>query len=583
MGDYSNYIRIGEILRSPPATDTKSQYILKLKCAHCVEHVFMLLESFVFPCHECEINTDINQDHILVEEIKIDDGNYEIDEGEDVTTAINVVQYYNNKDIEKGDPLNVIKSHLSDDEAEMAEDDSNLWEEEFGEQSKPNSETANEIHVNESIYVDATNLDENERDGELTEDMESNQFIQNFLKSNKNRLSFVEAFKNQSGPGQKKLQQNVLTKIRKELKSKNNLQLTNKQIARIAAYMRNKFPEEMNNCETTLVRCEQTLETKTSEKLNSHQIDLKSKQLIQLLVIYERFPFLWNSDLIEICCKNKRQEALDQMLISVNKEINVNIDIESLKNYLLYIHNRFAKEKRSWFRNEESKIPQHGLAKHMMFLKSHVGPFRCPVCSVELKNPLNFKVHKSRHDGTMPLKCSLCGKDFKVLATYILHARRHMDDMVEECKECGKKFINPYELKIHMRFHTGAKPFCCEICGVSFRHIQTFATHKRSHEKKYLHTCATCSKGFYSKAKLDDHVRSHKQIREFVCKTCGKAFIMKKTLQQHQVIHEDVRRHACSLCGKAFKLKVGLSQHMKTHGRNSSKECSEEIKVSVGK
>lgn len=420
----------------------------------------------------------------------------------------------------------------------------------------------------------------------------SSTFVRNFMKSEQNVKAFIEAYKNQPVLWNQDLpqhslekdKQKYLLKIRKELKDKLHLQLSKTQVSRLISYihrtlrvhmarlkLENEKHKEKRRKEEwflkELIFLKQFECSKNIIKQKSQQCELETNNMREILGIYERYPCLWNTNLIENCCKNKRKEAERMMLSTINAEMKLNIDEDVLKKYIHLIHNRLTKEKRHQLRNDgKLSKERQDIFKDMKFLYDHVGPFKCPVCSVELKNPLYFKVHKAQHDGSTPLKCSLCSKEFKILGTYVLHARRHMDDLEEICKECGKKFINPYELKVHMRFHTGSKPFCCEVCGVSFRHIQTFAAHKRRHEKKYLHTCPTCSKGFYSKAKLEDHIRSHKQIREFVCKTCGKAFITKKTMQQHQVTHEDVRKHICSLCSKTFKLKVGLTQHMKTHG-----------------
>ncbi|XP_005187460.1 myoneurin-like [Musca domestica] len=596
MNDYVEYMRIGEILRSPKAKNDTYQYILK---CHHDKYFELEEESIMLPC--------IAQCDAL--------GNEE-EEGCDEKTEINYqinIQRENCENIEDAiedrrsdkdmDPLNLIANRKSSD-SETENDEEQFLKQ--GQSTELTVEDVNKSEVEENQEEPLTDSDEIDMesikfDKESTADSKDNSplssgtFVQNFIKSRQNLKLFIESYKEQPELWNSKLPPKLSVKLKEKywekiknvLQNKYKIDMTTVQIERVIKHLNLQYKRSQNRSskdqkplwfikELEFLRPAYE-SAKPSVKLKPQHCELKNKQITQLLDIYERYPNLWNSNLIENCCKNKRNESFEQMLQAVNSEMNLNIDEEKLRGYLHFIHNEYAKEKRLDIRNCDSKADnKHPYYKRAQFLYDHVGPFKCSECNAELKNPLNFKLHKSQHDGTMPLKCSLCSKGFKVLGTYVLHARRHMDDLEEVCQECGKKFINSYDLKVHMRFHTGSKPFCCEICGASFRHIQTFAGHKRRHEKKYLHHCPTCSKGFYCKAKLDDHIRSHKQIREFNCETCGKAFITKKTLQQHLVTHEDIRKYVCTLCGKSFKLKVGLNQHMRTHG-SLSYERPEEV------
>lgn len=428
-----------------------------------------------------------------------------------------------------------------------------------------------------------------------SEDSNSPLFVHNFIKSEKNVLSLIEAYKEQTQLWNQKFPQfrlkkhhdKYLLKIQEDLKEKHNLQMSNSQIASVITYLCRKYRQDLKRIKLSEIHgdmlddksqptwffehleflkaiVEKTLVASLNK--SSRKANLEPGQIIQIVGIYERFPHLWNTDLIENVCKNKKLEALAQMQAVVEEEVKLKLNENALKSHIHFIQNHFSKIKRCAVIEGQTKNDK--FYKHMHFLMEHVGPFKCewPECGQVFKSPLTFKVHKSQHDGSTALKCSLCQKEYSNSGPYIAHGRRHMEDLSAECKECGKKFLVASDLKIHMRSHTGVQPYCCEVCGISFRHSTSLNVHRRRHEKQYLHKCPICSKGFYKKDRMNDHIRSHNNIRDFACKICGKAFKTRKTLKQHEVIHEDARNHVCSLCGKAFKLKVGLLQHMRTHG-----------------
>ncbi|XP_061386265.1 zinc finger protein 124-like [Musca vetustissima] len=545
MTEYLEYIQIGVVLKSPKPINHNYQYILK--CVH--DQYFELEESFMLPCiihcdavvcgggGNVEDSDEKPEISYAIESNIEDDGELRADEDvkfEDAQKGQNMR--------EGKDPLNLIVSKPFDSEPE---DDKVTLEKqpsmEFldDDVKEPKEEEDNEDELNNEMEIGNIEYD-NESTASEDNTPSISAFIQNFIKSQENLILFIELYKQQDGlwnpnvktKNLKKSKEMYLKEMRKDLKNQYQIDMTIIQIEKIIKYLHRRYQRSQE-----------------ASKMDENPL-------------------------------NKRKEAIEEMLQTVNAELNWGIDEDQLKDYLQFIHQKFSKEKRLDIKNEncsQANNKKHvSYYKHMLFLYDHVGPFKCPQCNTENKNAQSYKIHKSQHDGSMPMKCSLCQKEFKVVSTYVLHARRHMNDLEDVCQECGKKFINSYDLRIHMRSHTGSKPFCCEICGVSFRHLQTFTCHKRRHEKNYLHHCPTCSKGFYSKGKLDDHIRSHKQIREFKCETCGKAFITKKTLQQHLVTHEDIRKFACSLCGKSFKLKIGLHQHMRTHG-NQRYERPEEV------
>lgn len=413
--------------------------------------------------------------------------------------------------------------------------------------------------------------------------VKSGSFVRSFTKSNENMSAFIAAYKSQPKLWNRTIthigtqeRHRVLQEIIKELKNRMNLELSYAQVSAVITHLRYTYEVKLKGRQKKHNVAKQWyleelgflrpfIECNLLSTLDSFQPELSGEHLTQILTIYNSHPTLWNSDLIENCCENKREEALAGMINAIEADMGLKIKTTTLKGYIEAVRDYITKEKYNNMGKKGTKVrPEYH--NEMKFLHDHVGPFKCNQCDRKLKNPLLFKIHKSEHDGSIPLVCSLCKKEFKVIGSYTDHARRHMKDLKAKCNECGKRFLNSYNLVIHMRSHTGEKPFCCEYCGTSFRHIQRYTSHKRRHEKKYLHSCPVCSKGFYNKFELNDHLRSHYNVRDFVCKTCGKAFKTRKTLSQHEVIHDDARKHACNICGKAFKLKIGVSQHMKTHG-----------------
>lgn len=301
--------------------------------------------------------------------------------------------------------------------------------------------------------------------------------------------------------------------------------------------------------------------------LESHPYDLMHNEILQLLDIYKRYPHLWNKEILESCCENKRTAALGQMLKDIDFQMDIEVNENTLKKYLYVVHTNFSRQKRREMGILVSKEPRFEYYEHIIFLYDHLGPFRCSVCRRIFMGLLQVKAHQYEHNETIGLHCPQCKKGFKAVAPYKAHVRRHMNDLGIECKECGRRFLRLHDLRSHMLGHTDTKPFCCDVCGMSFRHVQGFKVHKRRHVKAYSHFCEVCEKGCYSQHELNTHMRIHRDIRDFVCPICSKAFKTKKTMKQHIFIHEEGRNHMCPLCGKTFKNKIGLGHHVKTHSK----------------
>lgn len=303
-------------------------------------------------------------------------------------------------------------------------------------------------------------------------------------------------------------------------------------------------------------------------KLDSNLPDLTAEQVIKIIEIYREFPHLWNSNLIEFICSNKRNSAYNEMLKSIETNMGIKISVTALEEYLRTLHYYFSREKCLRKKNiaNRSKTRTEDYYEHLLFLYDHEGPFNCSECKRVLEKPLLFKIHKASHDDSVPFVCSQCNREFKTMQSYTVHAKRHFEDLEFACNLCDKKFVAYGVLRLHLLTHTGDRPYCCEICGASYRQVQCLNRHRRRHEKRYSHVCQICAKGYYNKKTYEDHMNSHMNIRQHICQICGKGFITSKALKTHAVTHEDARNHACKLCGKTFKLKIGVLQHMRTHG-----------------
>ncbi|XP_005187454.1 zinc finger protein 135 [Musca domestica] len=580
MHNYNNYIKCGEILKSPSPT-VSDNYEFVFRCG-CYEDHYIVLESFMVPpcsknCKENVSFLDVTYKYVPNDIAKVDVP----------------IKYENNVGVYDVDPLNVVKNSEPNEEVKKTEikketllhetDEDGVYQKEDSQKDDKSSDDVSSEDENwENIESDNESVKSNDSNSPL--------FVDNFIKSEQNVLSLIEEYRSQTGLWNHKSPQwrlnkrhdKYLEKIKEQLKEKVHLEMSRSQIAAVITYLCRKYRQDLKRIkfggESTdqknhpawffphLEFLKPVVEHNlfTAFTTSASECNFKPEQTIQVLGIYERFPHLWNTDLIENVCKNKRLEAIEQMQKVIEQEMGLQISEGTLQSNLQFIHNHFGKIKRCHLVEAKPKADKY--FKHMQFLNDHIGPFQCPECAQIFKSPLTYKVHKSQHDGLPALRCSLCSKEYSNPGPYIAHARRHMNDLSEECTECGKKFLVASDLKIHMRSHTGAQPYCCEICGISFRHSTSLNVHRRRHEQQYLHKCPICSKGFYKKDRMNDHIRSHNNVRDFACKICNKAFKTRKTLKQHEVIHDDARNHACSLCGKAFKLKVGLLQHMRTHG-----------------
>ncbi|XP_075155519.1 uncharacterized protein LOC142228868 [Haematobia irritans] len=429
-------------------------------------------------------------------------------------------------------------------------------------------------------------------------DMEDNlcrSFVSDFLETEEKFLTLVEAYKNQPQLWNLKeypyvrssTERNTyFTNIANELRNKLNVQVPNDYI-RVAIYRlrqcyRNKCAnsgasgEENEGVRSAKARpkwyfsklkfLEPFLCKNSIDKLDTNQPYLQENQIKKLLNLYERYPHLWNTNLIESVCKNKRNASLKQLAETIHSEMGLKVSEFSLKKYLNGLHFRFCKEKTNVLKADGTPLHSSVYYEHMKFLFDHVGPFYCSECSRKYRNPLHLKAHKCQSHGCERLSCPQCGKQFEQVEPYVAHARRHMNDLNEKCTVCGKMFLRKADLKLHMRSHTGDKPYFCETCGARFAMPTALQQHRKRHTKDYKCHCPICSKPFYTNDHMKRHLETkHSDVRNFECQTCGKAFKTKKTLMGHESTHEEGRKYPCPLCGKMYKNTIGVSQHLRIH------------------
>ncbi|XP_075155028.1 uncharacterized protein LOC142228474 [Haematobia irritans] len=582
-----SYVKCGEVLISSSSLNNKDDCILR--CTDCAD-CFSEISELILHYHRTHSSNDHDQDdegkkspQCLIEEIF-----EEVDMGEE-QHEIEIL------DPQDDETLTIKYEYLSESEVveEMDQSFFDIGEQIFDKSTEsPKACDKAEVSSEDCDKVEESLLEYPESDEESIEtaDNKTSQFVRDFMNNELYVRTMITAYKmqpflwnsNNSSQVRAKERPRCLQKIANEMESKLNVSMTSHLVGAVIARLRHDYREKQKR----MAECRGDMRNKNQNSTSAidnmdflqpfmeHQsiynLDpclppLTSDEIVQVIDIYKQIPVLWNTDLIENVCTNKRQEALEQMQNLLETEMGIQVSVNTLKKYTHCIHAFFTKEKRKSLTGMPTSLERSALYKYMQFLMDHVGPFKCYQCRRAFLNRLNLKVHCAEHDGSIPLKCSLCSKEYRTTDAYMAHARRHMDDLKFACKECGKKFSRPADLEIHRRCHTGAKPYCCEICGVSFRHSQAFTTHKRRHQKQYMHHCPICLKGFYKKDQMSNHLRTHNNIRDILCKICGKGFKTKKTMHQHLSTHEEGRKHLCTQCGKNFKNKTGLAQHLKIH------------------
>lgn len=202
------------------------------------------------------------------------------------------------------------------------------------------------------------------------------------MKSKPNIKTLIELYKNKPNLWNKDLhfyrlkdkRQATLEEITKDLNNKLNSTLTCKEVSDIISYIYLKHRTDFKRLrryeederyskdknykrswffdDLYFLRPQQVIQL---QKLDSNLPDLTSEEVIQIIQIYREFPHLWNSNLIEFICSNKRHAAYIEMLKSLETKMNIKISITVLEEYLRSIHNYFSREKRLRKKNTKAK------------------------------------------------------------------------------------------------------------------------------------------------------------------------------------------------------------------------------------
>ncbi|XP_075157545.1 uncharacterized protein LOC142230806 [Haematobia irritans] len=565
------YRTCGEILLGN-LSKSKRQYVLKCSC----NEEFFLFEDFII--HHSDLHVDDERDQHL--------------EGNDFLDEVQQHEYCKEK-----------VEQVFDEIDEKEESTNNRCIEElFEEIDEAETDDENLVQVPESVKkTSETNPDSEDEgnDGQFQSDedeitlnaVKNKNFISTFLASQENFNIFVDAYKCQPQLWNYKLYPINISKqeedmciqnIAKDIEDRLNIQMTSQQVHATIFRIRKVYKGKLDR----LAICDEQAALKASRsgymsklsflepfltkhciaKIDPCQAELSQDEIIELLHIYEKFPNLWNTNLLENVCKNKRDESLQQMTEAINARFGMTIHEYSLNKYLDGIQKQFYQEKSTMIRTGGHNFTPSVYYQHMQFLTDHVGPFYCSECDRKYRSPLQLKVHKKECHNGEPLSCPQCGKEYDKVLPYVAHARRHMHDLHDQCTVCGKMFIRKAELNLHMRSHTGEKPYFCEICGATFSNPNYIRDHKERHSNEFKVFCSICSRGFYTKKQLKRHLNTkHSNVRNFVCKQCGKAFKTKTNLVCHELTHEEGRKYPCPLCGKMYKNTIGVSQHLRTH------------------
>ncbi|XP_037817566.1 uncharacterized protein LOC119607641 [Lucilia sericata] len=298
------------------------------------------------------------------------------------------------------------------------------------------------------------------------------------------------------------------------------------------------------------------------------------EQQLQFIEIYRSFNSLWDVDHPDYRSSNYRKKALNEMLEKVNLNLKPEklYKLEQLEKTLYLLRKEFSREKLKRLKENPLKDKEQtcGMSfvlyeKLAQFLAINLGPFRCNNCQLIVKTYDQYKIHKSKHEGTLPFICTLCGKGFQMPGNLTIHIRRHRHDFPYSCEICKKSFATSTEVNIHKRSHTGERPYKCEWCEKTFKTWSFYDLHRRTtHLNQSNFHCPICDKAFYERNRFTDHMNVHLNIRKHPCDECGKSFTTLGNLKKHLDLHAKVKKYKCQPCGKRFAQFASLRWHRKT-------------------
>ncbi|XP_046810957.1 uncharacterized protein LOC111683645 [Lucilia cuprina] len=303
------------------------------------------------------------------------------------------------------------------------------------------------------------------------------------------------------------------------------------------------------------------------------------EQQLQFIEIYHSFNSLWDVDHPDYRSVYYRKKALNDMLEKVNLTLKLenSYNLEQLEKTLYLLRKDFSQEKLKRLKENPLKDEEHasGMSfvlyeKLAQFLAINLGPFRCNHCQLIVKTYDQYKIHKAKHEGTLPFICTLCGKGFQMPGNLTIHIRRHKHDFPYSCEICKKSFATSTEVNIHKRSHTGERPYKCEWCEKTFKTWSFYDLHRRTtHLNQSNFHCPICDKAFYERNRFTDHMNVHLNIRKHQCDECGKSFTTLGNLKKHWNLHANMKKYKCQICDKRFTQIASLQWHRKMQHMNS--------------
>ncbi|KAM7342103.1 regular [Cochliomyia hominivorax] len=336
-------------------------------------------------------------------------------------------------------------------------------------------------------------------------------------------------------------------------------------------FLRSQMEEKINkNLKKTSNHTISTLNQRKHDFLKASEITFENlQQQLQFIEIYRNFKALWDVNHPDYRSSNFRRKTLNEMLENVNTTLakRNKYKLPQIEKTIYILRKEFSLEKHKHLMDVTPTKDNSGMSPQLYeklneFLAAHVGPFRCVDCQQICKTYDQYKIHKSKHDGTLPFICPICGKGFQIPGNLTIHIRRHRQDFPYSCQICHKSFATSTEVSIHTRSHTGERPYVCEWCNKTFKTWSFCDLHRRTHLKQSNLFCPICDKTFYERNRFTDHMNVHLNIRKHQCDHCVKSFTTMGNLRKHlNLLHTNIERYKCQSSDKGFAQLSNLKWH----------------------
>ncbi|EAT39330.1 AAEL008860-PA [Aedes aegypti] len=185
-------------------------------------------------------------------------------------------------------------------------------------------------------------------------------------------------------------------------------------------------------------------------------------------------------------------------------------------------------------------------------------PNKCPFCPISFNRISNLVVHKRRLHGTeKPFRCSLCEELFGSDKEWKRHLTTHDPEPSTNSKE------NPIRHVGIVQSNEGNKDHYCKACNKLLPNASAYHSHMRKHRKRYQ--CSYCGLRIGQFRDFIDHENTHTGKRPYKCEVCAKTFKTSSTYYGHRAVHSTEKRFNCEFCGRRFNRLRHLVIHKKVH------------------